>query len=179
MIERLPKSLKELNYKTWVAIINKIPTDKPEGMDEIDWSRLVNLTSLSIMLGVIPNEIEQLRATKVTELIRAISYLDIEPRPEKTRFKVKQINEITYDEFVTYQKLRLDQWNNLEAIFLLLVKDVTKEDIINLSAYDAIQIFFCLNKSTQKFLKRLKYSTMLKLINQTPKLIVSKMLSRK
>ncbi len=166
LIKRIPKSYKELNYKAYVAIINKIPSEKPEGLTPVEWSRLVHITTLCIILGVTEGEIEALQASEVMELIQAIQFLDKPIEPEKTAYRVKQINELTYDEFVTYQRLRLDQWNNLADILLLVLKDTTPEAIDAMSIHEVVQVFFCLKMSTMKFLIRLRYSTLAKAIIQ-------------
>lgn len=169
MINEIPKSYKELNYKLYVAIMNKIPSEKPEDVDLEDWKRFLNVTILSILLGKSEGEIEALPAYKIVELCMAISFLDVPLKPEKNSYKVKQIEELTFDEFSTYQKLRTDQWNNLEDILLLLLKGANKEQIDQMSIYDVMQVFFCLNKSTRKYLIRLKYLIMWKLTKQIAK----------
>lgn len=173
MIEQLPKSYKELNYKLYVAIINKIPSEKPEGLEPWEWSKLIHLATLSILLGKSEAEIEALQAVKVGELITAIAYLDKPIEQAKTAYKVKSLDELTFDEFTTYQRLRLDQWNNLEDILLIFLKGSTKEQIDAMNIYDVMQVFFCLNKSTQKYLTRLKYSTMRTIAKQIIKRILT------
>ncbi len=166
MINALPKSYKELNYKTYVAILNKLPNEKPEELSPTDWSRIVHLATLSILLKVSEAEIEALPAIEVMRLIQSISYLDKPIEPAKTHLKVKDLKELTFDEFATYQRLRLDQWNNLKDILLIFLKDQTPEQIDALSIYDVMQVFFCLKKLTRKSLTRLKYSTLKTLLAQ-------------
>lgn len=165
----LPNSYRDINYKTYVAIINKIPSDKPDGVDKEVWSRVIHMATLSILLDCSEAEIEAMRYVKVGEMIKSIAFLEVPFKPTKTAFKVKEMETLSYDEFSTYQRLRLDQWNNLGDILLLFLKDTTPEQVDNMSIEDAMQVFFCLNKSTQRFLRRLKYSTIRKAIWQTIK----------
>lgn len=165
----LPKSYEDINYKTYIAIINKIPADKPEGVDKEIWSRVIHMATLSILLDCTEAEIENMRYVKVGEMISGISFMDIPFVPRKTKFKVKTMEELTYDEFSNYQRLRLDQWNNLGDILSLFLKDQTPEQIDAMNIQEAMDVFFCLNKSTQLFLKRLKYSALRRLIWQIMK----------
>lgn len=164
MIDRLPKSYDELSFKTYVAIINKIPSEQPAGISKTDWSRLIHLATLSILLGIPEDEIEALKAVKVLELIKGIDFLNKLIEPTKNDFKVKSMKELSYDEFSTYQSLRLDQWNNLEEILNLVLKNVTPEQVAAFSIQDAMNVFFCLNKSTKKYFRLLKYWTAISLI---------------
>lgn len=171
---KVPRSYDELNYKPYVAIMNKIPSEQPQGMDKADWSRLIHMTTLSIVLGVPESVIEAMRASEVIDLIKAISFLDVPFKPGKPTYKLKAMNELTFDEFSAYQKLRLDQWNELQGILLIVLKDITVEQIDNMSIQEVMNVFFCLNKSTKRFLNRSIYLTTLKAIATT---IVTAMLA--
>jgi hypothetical protein len=168
LIDRLPKSYKELNYKKYVAIMDRIPAEKPANMDATDWAVEINMITLTILLDCQESDIEALQASEVFAMLKVIAFMDYDfERDKKPRYEVKSVNELTYDEFVTYQRLRLDQWNNLGDILLLVVKGSTPEQIDAMSIYDAMQVFFCLSKSTTKFLTRLKYSALRKVITRT------------
>lgn len=165
----LPTSYDTLPYMDYIVIMNKIPSEKPDELNDSDWSRLIHLGTLSILLGVSENEVENMRAIKVGEMIKTISFLDEPPKETKNSFAVKKVTELTYDEFSTYQRLRIDQWNNLHAILSLMLVEVSPESIEAFSTQDAMNVFFCLNRSTQKYLTRLKYLTLLRATWQTIK----------
>lgn len=160
----LPKSYHDINYKDYVAIMNTLPASQPVDLDDTEWSRQIHLTTLAILCGVSEAEIEALRAVKVNQMILDIAFMNEPIRPAKNKFKVKSVEELSYDEFASYQNLRADQWNNLAAILSLMLKEPVKYDIDSMSIHDVMQVFFCLNRSTQKCLRCLKYSLLLKLM---------------
>lgn len=160
----LPKNYHDIHYKDYVAIMNTIPAVQPDDLDDVAWSRQIHLTTLAILCGVSEAEIENLRHVKVTEMINAIAFMNEPVQRTKNSFKVKSIDELTYDEFARYQLLRADQWNNLQDILSLMLKEPGKYDLEGMSIHDVMQVFFCLSRSTQKYLTRLKYLHLLRLI---------------
>lgn len=171
LLKKLPKDYKALSWQKYVKIINSIPAERPDGIDDASWSRLINLTTLSILLDMDVAAFDSLRATELIPLIKGIDYLNKPIVEAKTAFKIKAFNELTYDEFTTYQTLKADQWNNLGAILGIMVKDITPEQVEELSIYEVQQIFFLSSSYLKKYLTRSRFCLILKLITKLPRVM--------
>lgn len=166
MLKNLPTCYEDINYKTYVEIMNRLPNERPEGVDSIEWSRTINLGYLSVLLGISEADVEALKHKKVAEMINAVNFLNTPMKQQKTHLKVKRPEDLTYDDFSTYQRLRLDQWNNLGNILSLVLIDVTPEQIDKMNIQEVMNVFFCLSISTHKYFSRLRFFLIRRLIKQ-------------
>jgi hypothetical protein len=177
LIDKLPKSYDEINYKTYIQILQALPDSKPDDMDEDEYHSLQTLVPLSILLDVPVIDLERLAAVELLPLIEATSFMSEPFKEAKTSLKLKSADELTYDEFVSYQSLRLDQWVNMPRILNIIVEDKTPEEIDQFSIQQAMNVFFLLNQSTKKYLTSLIISLAKKLIQQSLMIIWQKMKS--
>lgn len=176
LIDKLPKNYNELSYKTYNKIINTLPAEKPAEMTVEEWNVYFHLTVLSIMLGIFVGELEKLPATELVQMINKISFLEVGLKPTKSSLKTKLYDELDYIEFVNYQKLRNDLWNNMEDLIKIVVKDEIKEE---LSVQEAYNVFFCLNKSIRKSILCSLISSGWKLLKMTAKEKLKKIFNKK
>jgi len=177
-IEQLPKSYQELKFTKWLEIINTLPSEKPDDYDNDDWVEYINLTILSILLDTTPDAIRACKPTEVIEMIKGISYLNEVPQPGKTSLKTIDISKVTYDQFVTYQKLSSNAFNKFEEILAILLPDTTKEQIQNLSVQEVTDCLKKLNLSMMKSYNSSMISLSLKVLKQTAKQKVMNLFKR-
>ncbi|MCC8409903.1 hypothetical protein LJ707_13275 [Mucilaginibacter sp. UR6-1] len=171
LIDKLPTSYHDINYKTYIKIIQAIPAELPEGWDEDEYNSYITLIPLSIFLDIPVIDLERLPATEIVPMLQRLQFMN-EPIPEaKTTLKLKAESELTYDEFVSYQKLRLSQWDNMEKILNLIIKDKTAGELSLLTIPEVVAVFFILNKSTNKSIQSLKRSLGKQMMKQNLKVI--------
>lgn len=156
LINKLPLSYTDINYKTYIKILQSLPDEIPDGWYEDEYQSYILLMPISILLDTPLIEIERLPAAELMPMIERLSFLNDGFKEVKTGLKLKTANELTYDEYVNYQKLRINQWDNMDKILSIIIKDKTPEQINRLDIQTVMSVFFCLNKSTLKSLRSLK-----------------------
>ncbi|GAA4907071.1 hypothetical protein [Mucilaginibacter defluvii] len=172
LIDKLPTSYHDINYKTYIKVIQSIPAELPDGWDEEEFNSYITLIPLSIFLDIPVIDLERLPATELVPMLQRLQFLN-EAIPEvKTTLKLKADTELTYDEFVSYQKLRLSQWDNMEKILKLIIKDKTADELSLLTIPEVVACFFMLNKLTNKSIQSLKRSLGKQMAKQNLKLIL-------
>jgi|GEM_PF-3177256 len=177
-IDRLPKSYNELKFTKYLQIINTIPATKPDDYTDDDWNEYVHLTILSILLEASVEAIRACKPTEVIEMIKGITYLNEVPKPSKTKLKTIDISKVTYDQFVTYQKLSSNPFNNFVDILSILLPDTSKEEIQNLSVQEVTDCLKKLNTSLLKSYNSSIISLSLKMLKQTAKRKVMNLFKR-
>jgi hypothetical protein len=174
LLDRLPKSYFETPYKTYNEILNTLPPEQPDDMDDDEWGGYVKFVILSKLLDVPVIDLERLPIDELLPLMSGIDYFDKDVQPTKNTLKIKPMHKLTYDEFVNYQKLRANQFNHTTEILMIVLEGKSEEEINNMSVSEVYEAFFMLNKSTKKSLTRLKVSLALTLVKQGWKMIVMK-----
>ncbi len=164
LIDKLPTSYQEINYKTYIKILQAIPDEIPDGWDYEEYKSYLILVPLSILLDIPVIDLELLPATELIPMIERTAFMNTPFKEAKTALNVKQANELTYDEYVNYQKLRESQWDNMPQILRIIIKDKTPTEIDQLSIETVMSVFFCLNRSTVKSLQSLKKSLAMQVV---------------
>lgn len=177
LIDKLPKSYSEINYKTYIKILQTIPDEIPDGWDVEEYNTYILLVPIAILLGMDVSDIERLPAAELIPMIERLSFMNEPFKDAKTSLKLVDANSLTYDSYVNYQKLRLDQWSNMDKILSIIIKDKTPEEIDQLSINEVMQCFFILNRSTMKLLQSYKICLAKNLMKQIMKRIWSRIIS--
>ena len=173
LIDKLPSSYSDFGYKKYFEIMTTLPSEKPAYMeDDEEWTRYISFHFLSIMLDIPMIDLERLPAIQLTPMIDKINFLSKEPRASKNRVKIKSMHNLTYNDFVNFQRLRGDMFNNIDEILSVLVIDKTKEEIQKMSVTEVYEVFFCLISYIQKFTKRLQISLLWLQVKQAIKMKV-------
>lgn len=166
LIDRLPKSYEEINYKKYIQIIQTLPDSKPDEWDEDEYNSFLTLVPISILLDVPVIDLERLPAIELMPLIQAVSFMAEPFKEAKTSLKLKEINTLTYDEFVTLQNLRNDHWVHMPKILSIIIENKSPEEIDQLSISEVIACFFTLNGLTKKYIQSLTISLALQIVKQ-------------
>ncbi|MES2062743.1 MAG: hypothetical protein V4456_12535 [Bacteroidota bacterium] len=175
LIDKLPTSYHEINYKTYIQIIQTIPAEKPDEWDDDEYKSFLNLAPLSILLDVPVIDLERLPAAELIPMLQRVQFMAEPPKEAKTSLTLKAMDELTYDEFVSYQSLKVDAWANMPRILKIIIKDKTSAEIDQLSISEVYAIFFTLNKSTKRFTTLLIRSLALKIVKQNLMMLWFKM----
>ncbi|WP_121811022.1 hypothetical protein [Mucilaginibacter kameinonensis] len=168
LLKRIPRNYKEVNYLKYIQIM-QIPTEPDEANYDVEeYNAYVQYAMLSILLDVSITELTQLPATTIISLLTAINFMNTPIQKTRCDLDIKMIEEITYDEWVAFNKLNADgqQWENMPQILRLLIKNKSDQEIANLSIYDVMQFFFALTRSTLKSLNRFRVCLAWKILKQ-------------
>lgn len=160
LTEQLPGSWDEMYLKDYMRLLDiQIKEHDPEtdnlfvGVDNII-EVLSELTDISV------DELESVPFHQIQPMVEKLSFILTPPEPlNQSTINWKKLEEITYDNFVTFLKLSADPLHNLPQIIKGLAKDKwTDEQIANMSVTEAHTGFFFLRKYLRKYLKHTVFS---------------------
>ncbi|WP_428329036.1 hypothetical protein [Mucilaginibacter sp.] len=194
ILQKLPGTWAELKLKDYIKLSPVIQEPEEDVLPDPDIFTNQYLTELdknvhiiSLLTDVPVEEIEKLTMVQLDEAVNKISFISTAPEQVKTQIKYKQFSELSYDNFITFQKLSLDftpekilssAINNLPLMLSVFSKDNLKEDyFLELSIPEIITGFFFVNLNIQKYLKRLvtsSYKQLMKAQIQTGKRILTR-----
>lgn len=163
---KLPTSYDQINYKDYIKIINLIPAEKPDDWDDDEYNSFQTLAPLSILLDIPIIDLERMSAEVLLPMIDKVAFMNEPFKQAKSALNLRTAKELTYDQFVNYQTLRLDQWVNMPAILNIIIKDKTPDEIDQLDIQTVMSVFFSLNRSIKKSLSGLTLSLAVKLMKQ-------------
>ncbi len=175
LYNKLPQKWEEFSLKDYIKLAPVI-SDRVDDelqdpdiitikyLDELD----KNIQIISLLTGASVEAVEQVTMVQLDELINKISFISSIPDNPKTSIKYKQFNELSYDNFITFQKLQLDftpdkalstAIENLPMMLSVFSKDnLTEEYFLNQSMVECIAGFFTVNQNIQNYLKRSQVS---------------------
>lgn len=186
LYNKLPQKWEDFSLKEYLKLSTVI-SDRVEDeltdpdiitikyLDDLD----KNIQIISLLTGTSVEEIEQLTMVQLNELINKINFMSSIPKNPKHTIKYKQFNELSYDNFITFQKLSLDftddkvltsAIHNLPMMLSVFSKDSHNEEyFLNQSMPEVIAGFFIVNQNIQKYLKRSQASLYKKMMKQQAK----------
>jgi hypothetical protein len=173
LLKKIPKNYKEVNYLKYIQIM-QLANEQPEGDFDIEeWNSYVQYAMLSILLDLSITELTALPATVIISLLTSLNFMNVPITNVTSKLEVKSIDEITYNEYVSYNSLVKDgmYWDNMPEILKLLIKNKTQAEIDQLSIYDVSGFFLQLKKGLRKsityFLICLAFKTMKLIVKET------------
>jgi hypothetical protein len=148
--------------------------------DADEYNTYVQYEILSILLDVPVNELTLLPASTIIVLLSATSFLNVPVSNVTSNLDVKSVEEITYNEYVSYNTLMLsnDKWQNMPDILSLLIKNKTQAEIDQLSIYDVMGFFLQLQQGLKKSILSFQIFLAFKIIKLRVKEIMRKMFKR-
>jgi hypothetical protein len=171
LLKRLPKSYREVNYKTYLDIINNVMVDKPDSYigEEDEFLFYQSYSTLSLLLDIPYTELEELPFTVIQPLLSGLDFLNNEIPLSYSSVKIKDIEVLTYKEYQSLIYLMPEMFNHIDDILEIVVVDITKEQIDKLSILEVIAIMGKLATSYKKSLNHSQKSLGWKLLKMTLK----------
>lgn len=175
---RLPNSWDELKLKDYIKlspVINDADSINESADEDIYTIKHLsdldkNIQIISLFSGASVEDIEQLPTEKVFDMINKLAFMGTVPVNPKTTIKYKSFSELSYDNFITFQKLSLDftdagilssAINNLPMMLSLFSSDnLTEAQVLDLTIPEVIAGFFTVSRNIKKYLKRLERSSL-------------------
>lgn len=180
LLSKLPSSWEQLKLKDYIKlspVLNK--ADNEEDID-VDIYTIKHLSDLDMNVNIISlltdtpiDDIEALSMKEVNLLIEKLSFLGSVPKSVKSSIQFKTFDELSYDNFVHFQKLQLDfsedgilssAVDNLPTMLALFAQKAEHNEdyMLNLSIPEVIAGFFTVKKNTEKYIQHLVRSSHLK-----------------
>lgn len=169
IIEKLPASWKEINLKTAIKYLNVEFESAVEDEIENLQRQLNNIyKTISVLTDIPIEEIKNLPKNIIDEAAIKTAFMNQKPKPKKTSIiEWKCIEEITYDNFITYTQLQNDLIDNMPTIIKSFSKNkMNEEEIMNLDMEEIYTAFFLLMKQLKKSVAHMKVSLIRKIMKQ-------------
>lgn len=164
--DKLPASWAELKYKDFKKIL-ELPVSESDELDGIFNGQDNSIKTLSILSGISVEELYQMDLVTITALTKKIDFIMVEPDPTivKSTLKWKEIDKISYGEYITFVTLAQDPLKNLDLLIQAFSSDeLTKDQIDELSMLEVYAGFFTLNQPVEKYMKRMAHKTRMQII---------------
>ena len=167
---QLPASWNELKLKDFQKVVDVEISERDEMLDSfIGTDNTLKL--ISKLTDTPVDRLEELPLFQVAYLSKKLEFISELPSMGKTSvIKWKNIEEISYNDYVTFQNLQHQPLQNLSTIIKAFSKnDMTEEQIGELGMEEIMTGFFLLQKVVKKYITNTKRSLIKKLIKQTIK----------
>jgi len=178
----LPGTWSELKLKEFIKLTDIIISEG-EGEDEVE-NLFVGadniLKVISVLVDIPVDQIEELNYHQVAELINKVGFITAPPEPANgLTIQWKNIEEIKYNDFVTYLNLSKEPFKNLPLMMKTFAKNqLSEQQIQNLGMDDVMAGFFLLNRQLKTFLKTTAKSLAWRATKQTCKEIPTRLWQR-
>jgi len=182
LIKRIPRSYKEVPYLKYIQIMQILPDEQIAELiesgeyDEAEYNTYVQYEMLSILLDVPVSELTTLPATAIISLLTAINFMNVPVSNVTSNIEVKTVEEITYNEYVSYNTLMQnnDKWQSMPQLLSMLIKNKSQAEIDQLSIYDVMGFFLRLKQGLTTSVHFFQIYLAIKIIKLRVKEIVKK-----
>lgn len=180
LLNKLPSSWEQLKLKDYIKLSPILNDADAEELTDEDIYTIKHLSDLdksiqliSLLTDVSIDDIEELPMVQVSELINKLGFIGTAPQPGKPQTAYKQFDQLSYDAFITFQKLSLDfteggilssAVSNLPVMLSIFAKDPNHnaEYFLSQSMPEVIAGFFMVSKNIERYLKRMERSLLVK-----------------
>lgn len=181
LLNKLPSSWEQLKLRDYIKlspVLNAADTEGDLVDDEIYTIKHLsdldlNVQIISLLTDTPVEDIEALSMLEVNQLIEKLAFIGTVPQTGKLLIKYKEFSDLSYDNFITFQKLSLDfteegilssAIENLPVMLSLFAQKAehNAEYFLNQSMPEVIAGFFTVKKNTEKYIQRLERSSLLK-----------------
>lgn len=163
-LEKFPKAWNEVKLSTYIELTQMLPavSDDTETQQEVFEIYFYQFTGENIADTNITSD-------EIISIYQRLKFLDEVPTTGNYNPKLKNVDKLSYDDFVVYQKLSEDpkEWlNNMAAIVQLFHVEEINEDELTVDV--AFECFFLLKKKLRYRLStHFRFSLAWKILVQT------------
>lgn len=135
-------SWESLPFQKYVEL-NKIKTDD-------DFQKLIEMVAVLNDLSI--NEVKEMKAKNFQSFTEDITFLSQKPDFSKSNFNwsFKQLEDLTTDEFISYEKLKNDV--DSMSYIISMMTGIKEEKVNQLPTTDVLYAFFLLQRELVKFI---------------------------
>jgi hypothetical protein len=150
IIELIPSGWDNMKLSTYLKfsdiIIKEDETDIFNGFDN-------TLMIVSKITNIPFKELEKLPMGDVIKIGQKINYISNLPKVKRSKLKWKELNEITYDDFITFLQVEEKTLSNIHTFIANFTKNkLTEEEVLNMSVEEVWSGFFLFKKKLMKSL---------------------------
>lgn len=154
LLNQLPGSWSELKLKQFLAVMDVEVDDsnKEDQFSSIDYTIQV----IHQITGVDVDSLEALPLFAIHQLGEKMSFMLEQPQPlKRSPLKLKTIDELSYDDFVTFSVMSKDPIRNLPLLIKTFSQDkITEDQVKEMNMVDCQTVFFFVHKRLKKYLNR-------------------------
>ena len=172
LLNKLPSNWNEITLEQFQKITQVPITENNDGFDGVENT----LSILAVLLELPVEDIEALPMKDVIEMGNKLSFTTIPPEPnKKVKMKFKDIETLTYNDYIMFIQLQDKYITNLHSIIKTLsIEKLTDEQVLQMSIVDVMGGFFLLQKQLKQYLNHSIRSTIQLLIKQKAKQVLQR-----
>lgn len=179
LLKELPGSWSEFKLKDFMKTLDVAITDQDLETSSLFVGLDNSLKVISALCNVNVEDLESLPLWQIAELTNKLAFMADLPKEGETSIKWKTMNEMSFNDFVTYKNAESKPLHSLPLIIQACSEaKLTEEQVQNLSMAEVHSGFFTLNKMLKRYARRSIISSSLLLMIQVTKLKAQKLLSR-
>lgn len=179
ILDKIPDGWDKITFDFYLNKLMKLNITNSEDPLEIMDN---NLELVALFLDLPKNIVEQLPMSLIKQINNKLSFISEKPkRIKSSRYRwFEDLNEPTYDDFVTFVKVSEQLEKGVMDNFPLLIKIVlrdkmTEEQILKMPMDEIENGFFLLRKFSMKFLKSTMKDLQVKIITEKTNEMIDKM----
>lgn len=142
----VPENWSEIPYKNYLKLTNT-ELDFTEDVSSFDSLQ----TMIAIILEAQIDDLSSLKVNTYQSIINTLSFIEEAPERSGSKWSIKSINELTYDEFVRYEKMKgSPMMNQIQILSMMSGKNMV--EISNMPVTEVLDGFFYLWKSVKRYI---------------------------
>jgi len=156
------QSWDNLPFEKYIKLSSINTTDELQQMIE----------SIAIINDLSVEEVKNLKLSDFNNYVDSVAFLAQEPNYSNSKFnwKFKNIEDITTDEFITYEKIKGDV--NSMAYIVSMLTGIKEEKVNQMSTIDVLYAFFLFKQHLTKFINRSARSLLWEITKQKMKKVL-------
>lgn len=179
ILDKIPDGWNKITFDFYINKLMKLSISNSEDpLDIMD----NNLDVVSLFLELPKEIIEQFPMSLIKQINNKLSFISEKPkRIKSSRYRwFENLNEPTYDDFVTFVKvseqLEKGELDNFPLLIKIVLKDkLTEEEILKMPMDEVENGFFLLRKFSTNYLKSTMQDLQVKAITQKTNEMIDKM----
>lgn len=147
LLNKLPGNWHELKLSQYQTLTDTLISESEDFAGVENTIRVISkLTDESI------DDLESLPMKDISTLAKKLEWMLNPPTKVKTNIKWKDVEEITYNEFITFLQIQNEPLKNLHIIFKVFAKNKMSDDqILDMPTDEAVHAFFLFRMKLKKF----------------------------
>lgn len=166
-LKLIPKSWDEVKVIDYLKLSELIDGDS-ESTDIVE-------AAFYVFTGV-PMSDSNIKFDEVNAIVQRLLFISELPKESKSLFKTKKFSDLSYQEYINFQKLAESPIDNIIGIIKILSVEPIDEDKISMQK--AMDCFFLVNRKMKKRLISLAISLMFKMMKLKIKTLFSRIFNK-
>lgn len=173
ILDKLPSNWSEVKVSDFIKLGEIDIIESADFNNQLDGIENT-LQVISVFTDIPVSELEEYTYLELLPMGKKLDFMLTLPEVKKeSSIKWKSISDITYNDFVVYQQVATNLYQNLHLIIpAFSVNKISAEEALEMSVEEIHTAFFLLRKDVKKYLKRMKFYLKLRLLKLQSKKIL-------